>query len=179
MLMPSGSGFGAVPIGGSTGPTTGGPPGLPGAGGKPAGDGVVSIPRGSVGSRGSRVRSVDGGIITPGAGAGPGSTGLTGSPVPPARWMSEPDSPIFAVLVVPATGDMVSPEWPAMSVRAMRTVNGPLPPATLNWAEPSASGRVGTGVQLVPFMLYSSLNLLQSGLRSVIFQPTLTSSPVR
>src|SRR5262245_4256136 len=149
-----------------------GAPGVPGGGGSP-----VSIPRGSDGKRMSLARS--GGGATPGAGPVGATGGGTVRSVPPVPMVRIPGSTVGLVAtVVPATGDMASAEWPARSVRATRTDRLPAA-ATLNWADPSASGRVGTGVQVAPSVAYSSLNFDQSGLRSVTFHETVTSSPTR
>src|SRR5262249_29736667 len=112
-----------------------------------------SVPRGSAGERMSLFRSTG----VPGNGGVGRSlvpvTGINGSFVGLAA---------AVVVAAPATWAMASPVCPATSVKLTRTLAVPAP-ASLNCVDPSASGRVGTEIQLVPFVLYSSRNFDQSG----------------
>src|SRR5947209_8528371 len=152
--------FGAGPVGSGSDGTTGAP-GVPGAGGK-VGCGGVSLPFGSVISGVEWARSVGAGGALTGGGSDDGGGGITAPPatggvvpgsgrsvIPPAPITFESVVGLVATVatVVPATGELASPVCPATSVRATRTVSGPLS-VTLNWVVPSASGRVWTGVQV-------------------------------
>src|SRR5262245_11507205 len=177
-LTPTGSDRSGSP-GGITGA-----PGVPGAGGKTptAGPAGVSVPRGSVVSRLSRPRSVAGGLGGGAMGAGPVppmTGGGAGSAVPWTGTIgSLADREFATAAAVPATGAVASPICPARSVSDTRTVTL-VPAGTRKLVEPSSSGRVWTGVQVVPLAEYSSRNLDQSGFFSVTFQTTVTSSPMR
>src|SRR5262245_39353666 len=128
-----------------------------------------SVPFGSTGERMSLFRSTG----PPGSGGAGRSlvpvTGINGSFVGLAA---------AVVVAVPVTWAMASPACPATSVRLTRTLAVPVP-VNLNCVDPSASGRVGTEIQLAPLVEYSSRNFDQSGFFSMIFQTTVTSSPVR